>query len=106
MTKKTLNVTEVTLAILKKSPPTLSITSKGEVPSGGWSNGQLIPFVYVVPPSDGIYEFDFVADEPEGASTSAISEITSEPFIWNDFPSELKGVKIYASLNSKIDLLP
>ena len=105
MTKKVIEVTGVTLEILKKNPPILVITSKGNVSSGGWSNGQLIPFVYIMPPSDGIYEFDFVADEPTGISTQVISEITSQSFMWDDFPADLKGVKVYSSSNSKIETL-
>lgn len=100
MTKKVIEVTEVTLEILKKNPPILAITSKGKVSSGGWTNGQLIPFVYIMPPLDGIYEFDFIADEPTDISTDVISEITSKVFMWDDFPVELKGVKVYASENS------
>jgi len=105
MTKKIIEVTEVTLNILKKNPPILEIICKGNVSSGGWSNGQLTPFVYIMPPLDGIYEFDFVADEPTGISTQVISEITSEPFMWDNFPTEVKGVKVYASSNSKLEKL-
>jgi hypothetical protein len=105
MTKKVIEVTEVSIEILKKYPPILSITCKGNVNSGGWLNGQLIPFVYFMPPLDGIYEFDFVADEPEGSSNQSISEISSESFLWDNFPNELKGVKVYASSNFKIENL-
>ena len=105
MTKKVIEVTEVTLNILKKNPPILEIICKGNVSSGGWSNGQLTPFVYIMPPLDGIYEFDFVADEATGISTQVISEITSEPFMWDNFPAEVKGVKVYASNNFLIKKL-
>lgn len=105
MTKKIIEVTEVTIEILKKNPPILAVTAKGNVSSGGWTNGQLIPFVYIMPPLDGIYEFDFVADEPTGVSTQVISEITSQTFMWDDFPRELNGVKVYASSNFKIEKL-
>lgn len=99
MTKKVIKVTEVSLKILKRNPPTLSVTAKGSVSSGGWSNAQLTPFIYIIPPLDGIYEFDFVADEPTDISIQVISEIISQSFIWDDFPANLKGVKIYDSSN-------
>lgn len=100
MTKKVIEVTKVTLEIQKTNPPTLVINASGKVNTGGWTNGQLIPFVYIVPPQDGIYEFDFVADEPNGISTQVISNIDTAPFSWNDFPNDLNGVKVYASSNS------
>jgi hypothetical protein len=102
MTKKVLEVTEVTVELLKKLPPALGITAKGNVSSGGWSNGKLIPFVYKTIPLDGIYEFDFIADEPSDISTQVISEITSNEFLWDDFPQEVKGIRVYASENSII----
>jgi hypothetical protein len=34
------------------------------VPSAGWKNLQLIPYLYPIAPPDGIYEFDFVATPP------------------------------------------
>ncbi len=105
MTKKVMEVTEVTLEILKKNPPVLAITSKSNVNSGGWSNGKLIPFDYKMFPLDGIYEFDFIADEPTGISTEVISELTSETFMWDDFPAELNGIKVYASENNITSLI-
>jgi Dyp-type peroxidase family len=103
--KKIFEVTEVELVIEKKNPPILIITAEGKVNTSGWSNGKLIPFIYILPPVDGIYEFDFVADEPTGVTLQVISKIISQSFIWNDFPKELNGVKIYSSSNSKIEKL-
>lgn len=105
MTKKVFEVTTVTLVILKKNPPVLEINAYGKVSSGGWKKGKLIPYVYIAPPADGLYEFDFVAGEPNGASIQVISEITSEPFLWDDFPKDLKGVKVYSSSNFEITKL-
>jgi hypothetical protein len=99
--KKILKITEIELIILKKNPPALSIICKGQVDSGGWSNGKLVPYFYIYPPVNGIYEFDFIADEPSGPVTTVISDITTEEYLWDNFPSDLKGVKIYASSNSK-----
>lgn len=98
-------VTAVTLNILKKNPPLLEVNSSGMVRSGGWTNGQLEAFVYITPPADGLYEFNFVADPPTGASTDAMTPIYAPPFLWDDFPMELKGVKVYALQNSLISKL-
>ncbi|WP_298140566.1 hypothetical protein [Flavobacterium sp.] len=104
MTKKVFELTEVTLRILEKKPPILAINCIGNVTTSGWSNGQLIPFVYVAPPADGVYEFDFVAEEPTGISTEVISKIKSE-LMWDNFPLDLKGVKVYSSCNFIIEKL-
>lgn len=103
MFKKILEVTEVTLEIQKTNPPTLVINAKGNVNSGGWKNGQLVPYIYITPPADGIYEFDFLAEAPSGPSTSAIEEIKTQ-YSWNDFPADLKGVKVYSSSNYLVAL--
>lgn len=105
MTKKVMEVTDVTLEIQKTNPPALVIHCQGNVNSGGWSHGRLEPFIYVKPPADGIYEFDLVADSPTGIVTEVITPITAEEFTWEDFPATLKGVKVYASQNHITDLV-
>ncbi|MEH0157364.1 hypothetical protein V6R21_24845 [Limibacter armeniacum] len=104
MPSKILNISDVSLEIEKTNPLRLLIKAKGTVPTDGWTNGILVPFVYVVPPIDGIYEFDFVADPPTGISTQAISKIDAE-FVWEDFPVDLRGIKIYASENSVVTMI-
>ena len=96
MTKKVLSVMNVTFEILEKTPPTLVIKANGTVNSSGWLNAKLNPFIYVVPPIDGIYEFDFVANKPTGIVLEVITAIHSKPFFWDNFPSDLKGIKVYA----------
>ncbi len=101
MTSKVLRVLDIELSIEKSNPPSLVIKAKGEVQTGGWTKGHLSPYVYIVPPADGIYEFDFLADAPEGIVTQGLSKIESKPFIWKDFSADLVGVKVYASQNSR-----
>jgi hypothetical protein len=48
-------------AILESKPPQVAITADGKVPTSGWTNPELSLWFYVVPPSDGIQDFDFVA---------------------------------------------
>src|SRR5688572_27253150 len=104
MEKKVYQVTNVTLDIEKKKPPILVINAEGKTKTGGWTNPRLDPFVYVAPPVDGIYEFDFVAEEPTGPVPAAITPIETE-YQWEDFPVELKGVKIYVEINHKVEKL-
>ncbi len=96
--KKILRVLKVNTTVYKTHPPTLSIDAVGQVNTGGWKNGRLVPYVYVQFPPDGIWEFDFVADEPAGPVIQVISVISAN-YLWHDYPKELKGVRIYSSTN-------
>ncbi|QUJ68354.1 hypothetical protein KDD30_04275 [Photobacterium sp. GJ3] len=64
MEEKIFEVSHVELALMKSHPPQLGIRAHGFTTTLGWENARLVPFVYVMPPADGIYEFDFVATPP------------------------------------------
>jgi len=100
------SVKKVEVALLKSKPPKLSIKAEGEVPTGGWSAGELVAFVYVQPPPDGIYDFDFVAKPPPAGSvvTQVVSPISAEKVL-NDIPKGLRGVRIHAASNQKEAML-
>ena len=102
--EKILEVAEIELAVLESFPPKLRITASGTVPTGGWSNPKLDPYIYIQAPPNGIYDFNFVADPPEGVATQVISPIEAI-FIMENFTSDVKGVRIHASQNSKTALL-
>ncbi len=79
------------------------ITASGTVPTGGWSErGELIEYIYIIPPVDGLYQFDFVGEPP---SPDVIVSQDLRPiiatFVLNSIPEDLKGIKVYASSNSK-----
>lgn len=97
--KKVLEVQNVETTIYKTFPPTLGVFAEGVVPTLGYTNGQLIPYVYVHFPQDGIWDFVFVADAPNGPAPEVISPITAAYF-WHDYPKDLKGVRIHAAINS------
>jgi hypothetical protein len=101
---KIFRVDTVALHILKTNPPILVIQATGTVGSTGWKNGKLIPFIYVRPPADGIYEFDFVADQPTGLTLPVLLPITAEGQ-WENFPPNLKGIKVYSSSNNSVGML-
>jgi hypothetical protein len=102
--EKILEVAEIELAVLESFPPKLRITASGTVATGGWSNPKLDPYIYIQAPLDGIYDFNFVADPPEGVATQVISPIEAT-FIMENLTSDVKGVRIHASQNSKTALL-
>lgn len=78
-----------------KSPPRLEVTANGEVPTGGWTGAALKRRVFVSAPTDGVWEYDFVAMPPRGMATQVITPITAED-TWADYPSQsLVGVRVY-----------
>lgn len=102
--EKILEVTEVKLTVLEGLPSQLQIIASGTVRTGGWFNPKLIPHIHIQAPPDGIYGFDFVADPPEGIAAQVISPINVLDQ-WDDFPANVKGVRIHASQNSITALL-
>lgn len=101
-----LQVTGVTFVINKTNPPTLQIGATGVVRSGGYTNPQLDAHHYLVPPADGIYAFNFLADAPTGPATQALQPITAEPYLWSPIPEGLKGVRICGVENNLVYELP
>lgn len=95
--KKIYSVDKISLAYIKITPVRLQISADGMAPTTGWSNGQLIPYVYVMPPADGIWDFDFVGDPPE-VGGDALSPISAN-YVWMGNINALKGVRIHASSN-------
>lgn len=92
------SIQAATFFINKKNPPEISIHAKGEVPTTGWTNAQLIPFMYITPPNDGIQEFDFTANSPEGVVFEVFSPIVANYYF--EKPNWMRGFKIYTSSNN------
>lgn len=105
--KKVMDVGGVTLDVLESNPPKLKIHADGKVPTGGWGKGHLIPYVYVQPPPDGIYDYDFVGEAPPDGTivTTVVSPISAER-LEDPMPEGLKGVRVHACNNSVTEMLP
>ena len=99
MEAKVYAVNEVSLSFTGSMPPFAVIGARGQVPSSGWSRGHLVPRIYLTPPSDGIWDFDFVATAPAGIALQVLSPIVSAPFV-AEVPSWLKGVRVHSSTNT------
>lgn len=104
MKKLILDIQEIHLSILKSNPPKLAITVNGIVPTGGWQNPELVEYVYVQPPPDGIYDFDFIAEAPQGIVTQALSPILVF-HVWDGEVENIKGVRIHSSKGKKEKML-
>jgi hypothetical protein len=103
--EKIFHVDEVCLQILKKEPPVLEIIAKGQVVTSGWDlkSGELVPHIYIQLPADGIYEFDFTASPPmRGTRTSDILINIDAKYNWENYPEDLKGVRINSGTNKKV----
>lgn len=95
--KKTYSVDKISFAYIKTTPVRLQILADGMAPTTGWSNGQLIPYVYVGPPAYGVWDFDLVGDPPD-VGGDALSPISAN-YVWMGNINAIKGVRIHASSN-------
>lgn len=92
------SVERVILTKVDVVPPLLNISVLGTVNSTGWGSPRLSQLVYIKPPQDGIWEFQFMADRPEGIVNTVITPVFALHTI--PFPN-WKGVRIISSTNSK-----
>jgi hypothetical protein len=91
------SVKSVDLVTLESFPPQIWIRVVGEAPNSGWSEtGFLNQYVYLLPPADGIYEFDLLAFSPDDSAISnpVVTKIEAN-FIINAIPDGFVGVKVY-----------
>lgn len=102
--QKIYEVTKVSLAVLESQPPKLAITAAGNCSTSGWKNFAIEPRVYIVPPADGIWDADLVADKPVGTVLEVITPMQVE-VVWPSIPAELLGVRINAASNSQVAML-
>lgn len=100
------DVSTADVAILKSNPPSLLIAAAGRVNSSGWKNASLAPWFYVRPPEDGIQDFDFIAEEPNGITLAVMTPVSVSEVIAID-PANywgngrpLRGVRIHAQTNA------
>jgi hypothetical protein len=93
-----MKVTSVTATILKSSPAALVIQAAGEVNTSGWKNIELSPYIYVKPPSDGIWDFDFSGTPPSGIVLPVLLPVHASSTL--PLPNWCKGVRIHAAQNS------
>lgn len=100
MTRKLVEVTDLTLTILRTDPPTLHISARGFAPSTGWSNAQLDQYIYITFPNDGFQEFDFdAAPPPTGSIVNPVFTPMEASISIQPIPKEWKGVRVHAATN-------
>jgi len=104
MLKLVMSVKEIKLSILKSDPSKLGIYVIGIVPTSGWQNPELAEHIHVLPPADGIYDFDFIAESPQGPVLQVISPILVS-HVWEGDVEKIKGVRIHYSGGEKVEML-
>lgn len=96
MDAKVFSVDVVVFNQTRSLPPILMVQAKGRSSTSGWTNGRLSPYIYITPPADGIWDFDFIATAPTGFALQVISPIESELLVITA-PPWCRGVRVHAS---------
>lgn len=95
---KVLEVTSVAAIRYGSTPRAILIAIMGNANCAGWSNFALVPWIYINPPADGIYDFDLIGTPPEDQAGSGITAFKHH-HVWSDYPDQAEGVRIHASSN-------
>lgn len=85
------------LIVIPENPPAIAVSAKGTVLTTGWTQPDLTPWVYIVPPKDGILDLDFVATHPVGLVLQVICPISVTKAF--SIPAWVVGVRIHSSTN-------
>jgi hypothetical protein len=101
---KVYSVTHIHAHLLPSKPETLVVFVIGAAPTSGWTRIALSPWAYIVPPEDGIQDFDLEGMPPSEPSLNVITPVATAAAIPNP-PRWLKGVRIHASSGHKEILL-
>ena len=103
-TKTVFEVKSMDMRVKESDPPHVRVKAYGTTRTGGWTTAKLVQIIHIAPPKDGIIELNFVADEPTGGSTDAITPIESEELNLGLVPEGTKGVRVIAETNSVEEL--
>jgi hypothetical protein len=87
----------VDFKFLQTSPPSLSVSAVGEVPTGGYQNIRLVRVTFPKPPLDGIQEYRLVATPPAGQAIQVLTEVSASD-TWNNYQNDapwIKGIRVH-----------
>ena len=99
-------VDSVALTRIGSKPQQVNITAYGSTSTPGWTRPQLVAFVYVQAPPDGIYDFDLVAVASGDGPAAQVLTPLPEPASLTQFtPDGFRGVRIHAVRNKIEGLL-
>jgi hypothetical protein len=101
---KVYEIKDVRLTAYRSIPPKLLIEVDAIVPTPSYTDPELVEYIYIQPPPNGIYDFDFYATPPSGITTQVLTLISAK-YLMEPMPNGLKGVEVHASNNSQVALL-
>jgi len=79
----------------RSKPPNLIVMVKGEVPTLGWNNIQLLRREYVGgPPESGLWEYDLIAEPPKGPAAEKVTEVEASNKR-KSFTGPFLGVRVF-----------
>jgi hypothetical protein len=85
------------LIVIPENPPAIVVSALGTVGTIGWTRADLAPWMYIIPPKDGILDLDFVATPPTGNVIQVLSPIGVVKTF--QVPTWLRGVRVHSSQN-------
>jgi len=101
-----MDVKSASVSVLKntsKPNELIAVSASGQVPTTGWTNPMLVGVIHIVPPADGIWDFEFVATKPTGIVGQVVLPIHASTV--ERMPPWFKGVRVHARTNSVVAML-
>jgi hypothetical protein len=95
--KRVTQIIDVTYELQTSEPPNLVVTAHGQVPTGGWTEVQLVRRIYEKEPADGIWEYDLLAKPPSGPATQALAKVKASDTWMKVDAKKLKGLRVYGT---------
>ncbi len=87
-------IKDMRLSVQESNPPNLIVEVVGETPNPGWVFPMLVRHIYVTPPGDGIWEYDFLAFRSD-SPLRVVEEIRASN-LWEGYDEKIvKGVRVY-----------
>ena len=90
-------ITDIEVQIQVSDPPNLIVTAIGIVPTYGYTNMQLLPAVYVQPPTDGVQDYFLIATPPCDPAATVQTEV-SGTHVFHAFTVDapwLTGIRVH-----------
>lgn len=85
----------IAVTVRKESPQTVAVTVtvKAMAPTPGYTRLSLRPVTYIQRPPDGIYDLTAVGTPPGGVVAQVLTAVEFR-YVWQAYPSEMKGVRV------------
>lgn len=104
-TKTVPEVGSVTAAFSPARPHTIVLRVRVLLPNTCWTNPRLKPISTGAPPSDGVVDFEVLADVGDTPGTACGMIVRREdlpPFYWAKYPAGLKSVRIVGAKSAVV----